>query len=116
MKILGIFDFVGYEPKISVYGSERYKTCIGVVMGFICNIGIFGLSIYFTKILFDRIDMSIIQNIRKDTEIPLNLTNSLFFYKVLDAKRKSINPKFYDIKMDFWKFEGKNLNDPLTSL
>jgi hypothetical protein len=115
MKLLGVFDFVGYEPKISVYGSDRYKTTLGVMMGFICSICIVSLSVYFTKIMFDRTELSIILNIKKDTQKPVNLTDSFFFFNVVDGKINPINKKFFDIKMDLWKFGRTKPEDPPTA-
>jgi hypothetical protein len=115
MKILGIFDFVGYEPKISVYGSDRYKTCFGSLMGLVCTLAVLGLSIYFTKIMFERTDMSVLQNVWKNKEKPVNLTNSFFYFNLVDGKNLPINPKFYDIRMDLWEMVSIKSGDPLTA-
>jgi hypothetical protein len=115
MKILGIFDFVGYEPKISVYGSDRYKTFFGSLMGFVCTLAVLGLSIYFTKIMFERTDMSVLQNVWKDGEKPVNLTNSFFYFNLVDGKNLPINSKFYDIRMDLWEMVSLKSGDPLTA-
>ena len=64
---LELYDFVGYKPKISVYGSVRYKSTLGILMGFVCASFILSLSLYFIKTLFDRTDMVIIQNETPDT-------------------------------------------------
>jgi hypothetical protein len=115
MKILENFDFVGYEPKITVYGSDRYKTFFGSMMGFLCTLAVLGLSIYFTKIMFDRTDMSVLQNVWKNKEKPVNLTNSFFYFSLIDGKNQPINPKFYDIRFDFWEMVNIKSGDPLTA-
>jgi hypothetical protein len=114
MKFFYFFDYVGYKPEISIYGSNRHKTFLGTILGFISAMSIIGISIYFTKTLFERKEISIIENDIRDASLPVNMTNSIFYFNILDGKNTPINTKFFEIKMDLWDMVRKEPDGPLV--
>ena len=101
--VFEIIDVVGYRPRLTIYGNNRYKTTFGKLIGSIAIGSIAVLCFYFTIITFFRSELSLIYNVFQ-TEHPIDITSSPIMMVLTDGFRNPISENFHEIRVDFWNY------------
>jgi hypothetical protein len=104
MKALKAIDFLGIEPQTFIFKARSYKTIFSSVISLITLLAIIILSTYFSTLVFDRKQMSLISGQSND------FVNSLDFNKIpilLFASRSNgevFNYSVYYPIMQMWTY------------
>lgn len=99
-------DCLSIEPKLLIFGKERYKTKLGAIIGLFSTTLILAMSAYFIYETLDKENLTIYMNLKRITNPLLNMTNMPMMIHLLD--RNSI--PIYNPNESYFEMKIQNLN------
>ena len=101
-------DIVGFKPYVSTFENYRYKSTLGIIVGFLSIILILATSFFFFYNLFVRNEITLLYNEIKINTKTVNISNSPFLFTLNNARGKPIPKEYFEIRMNYWNY---TLND-----
>ena len=113
MKTIQQLDFLGEKPKLFINNYINHKTKLGGILSIISFIVLFSAVIFFTKILFERSNFSVMVNEQLNPDSLINWTNKELSIIVLDRLGNSMpdSDRIYGITGTFYYWKNVNGSD-----
>jgi len=116
MKFLEKLDIVGYQPVLTIFKNDRFKTKLGIVVGFCTIFSILGIGLYFFVNFILRTELNVIYNQTTEQKSRIDFSSSPIIISLSNGMLEPIKDDFHEIRVNFWNWTRHNSNDTFFSL
>lgn len=96
-------DYASIEPKMYVYGRDRFITKIGAFLSILAAVSMLVLSGYFFINFLERTDLNVIYYSNTKSFTPyVNLNGKPFFWRFEDVNNNEIDPRIGRVVSTYW--------------
>jgi hypothetical protein len=101
-----LFDHTSIKPKFLIFGNDRYKSNIGLIMTLLSFIATIVLSGYFLITFFLKKDFNVIFFREPNFQPIIDLNNTFFMYYLKDTAQNPVDPRIVEIVPTYWSYEN----------
>jgi hypothetical protein len=109
MFVLDAIDIVGYQPSLTTFQKDRYKSKVGKIFGLLTIMPLITLCLYFIIGTFEKTEISIIYNKTADLNSSVNMTSNPMMMFLTNGLNATIPDLFHEIKVNYWTI-NKNIS------